>query len=498
MCAMTDPDVITSSDEREDEEDTVNLNMIDNVLVERSQLSDYAYRGQEFHSLSFVDFCVNTFDAKFTEAQQKIIDRRLDSTSSVSGRQANVRSRYRSGHPATATHIRIAHTTGHRYMPSFIGASFASETDVLSRSLYVASMLILFCPWSTWDDVMVWSLDWEQSFERFMSTAAPSVVRSIHNTQLERECKEAAQNKYSIENDLIEGDHASRIDQEMDCDSLSVSDNDNDHTSLPLPFQYSKPVQLYASGAIQAGMHSGVLPDTLPQNQAHLFDALSTLEPALNGANLMDWLQEMDEFESGHEPAVVDPNFGGASSGDVIPGYALDDGMHESYEPSGNTFPFSSSTPDPSADLNSQQLVAFDILRQHLLLTKQHADPPQLLMKVMGAPGTGKSHVIDAMTSFFAIQSSSRMLRKAAHQGSAAVNIGGITLFSLLSLRVENSHGRQKETSSSGKLSVKRVKALIATFEDVHYLIIDEISQVCIDRFHLFSQYIYSCFVCIY
>ena len=39
----TDPDLIAFSDECGDTEDTVNLNMMDNILVEQSQLSDYAY-----------------------------------------------------------------------------------------------------------------------------------------------------------------------------------------------------------------------------------------------------------------------------------------------------------------------------------------------------------------------------------------------------------------------------------------------------------------------
>ena len=484
--SYSDPDLIAFSDECADADNTINLNMIDNTLVERSQLSDYAYRGQHFLSLSFVDFCVNTFDTKLTEAQEKTMKRASNSTPPVSGRQANTRARYRPGHPATATHIRVAHSDGHRYMPSFIGASFASEIDVVSRPLYLASMLILFCPWTTWDDVILWSLNWDQSFNHFINTAPTSVLRFIHNTQLERECKEAAQNKYSIENEtnFIETEDGSKMDQDTECESVL----DDDNYSPPLPFQYSKSVQLYASGAIQAGMHSGILPDTSHQSQTHLSCALSTPEPILNGANLMDWLQEMDEFELVGEPADADENLGGAARGDVIPGYTIEDGIHGFHEHSNSTFTASSSVFDPSHNLNSQQLVGFNILCQHLSLIKQHADPPQLLMKVMGAPGTGKSHVIDAMTSLFAIQSSSLMLRKAAHQGSAAVNIGGVTLYSLLSLRVENNHGRQKETGCNGKLSVKRVKALIVGFEDVHYLIIDEISQVRIDSILLFDS----------
>jgi len=64
-------------------------------------------------------------------------------------------------------------------------------------------------------------------------------------------------------------------------------------------------------------------------------------------------------------------------------------------------------------------------------------------MKVLGALGTGKSRLIEMLSRLFDIRLALPMLQKTAHQGSAASIIGGLTIYSILSLTVEK-ESRQK------------------------------------------------------
>ncbi|TFK87001.1 hypothetical protein K466DRAFT_450180, partial [Polyporus arcularius HHB13444] len=86
--------------------------------------------------------------------------------------------------------------------------------------------------------------------------------------------------------------------------------------------------------------------------------------------------------------------------------------------------------------LNTEQRRAFRIVAEHSLRT--NADP--LRMFLGGFGGTGKSRVIQALTSYFGARNQSRRLRLASFTGIAARNISGSTLHASLSL------GQQKKS----------------------------------------------------
>jgi hypothetical protein len=464
-------DVHTNCERRElqDDDVPVNISVINGNLVERSQLNDYAFRGKEHLDLTLLDFCLNTYDTKLTHDQQNMMSR-IGTDADEVNRSINVRSRYRDGHPAVATHIRVTYSDGHRHMPSFIGASFASPTNELERELYVASMLIIFARWDSWEQVIAWGIDWEETFRLFMNSAPDQTRRHINNTQLQRECRTAAESKYGVrEEEDVAGPNFAANDN-----SSSVGDPDDHVEDLsPVPFQYSQRVLNYTNGAVQAGMCAGMLPDsrrhTLPPSRP-------VPDPTLNGDHLVEWLKLMDEVHTPETPEISLRTAVENSrvDGDVVPGYELPNArMHGDSSHSSST-PGGPSIHCPNAGLNEQQQFAYDIIHQHVALVRAGVDPNQLLMKIMGAPGTGKSWVINSISYLFMSLSAQSMLQKAAHQGSAASLIGGHTLCSILQLTVSD----KKKDNGPGNLSANRVTMLIARFRDVHYLIIDEISQV--------------------
>ncbi|KAJ7200366.1 P-loop containing nucleoside triphosphate hydrolase protein, partial [Mycena pura] len=114
--------------------------------------------------------------------------------------------------------------------------------------------------------------------------------------------------------------------------------------------------------------------------------------------------------------------------------------------------------------LNKEQADAFRIIAAHSLNTR----PEQLRMLLSGPGGTGKSRVIHALQDFFDIRGQHRRLRLTAYTGVAARNIKGMTLHASLFLNQRSKTSSETRTRSD----------LIAMWEGVDYLFIDEVSMV--------------------
>jgi hypothetical protein len=112
---------------------------------------------------------------------------------------------------------------------------------------------------------------------------------------------------------------------------------------------------------------------------------------------------------------------------------------------------------------NTEQARAFTIVAEHSTQEK----PDQLRMFLGGAGGTGKSQVINGLRYFFQMKNQDRRFRLASFTGVAAHNIKGMTLHSALGLN------QQKKGSSTHVM-----KDLIAMWEGVDYLFVDEVSMI--------------------
>jgi hypothetical protein len=119
-------------------------------------------------------------------------------------------------------------------------------------------------------------------------------------------------------------------------------------------------------------------------------------------------------------------------------------------------------TPIDAETLNSEQLCAFNIVRSHMVNNEASS---QLLLRLEGTAGTGKSHVINSWCTIL----KSGTFPIAAPTGRAAYNVNGVTLHSLLSL------GTRRWIKTLSGDSLKRVQK---RFENIKYLIIDEYSMV--------------------
>jgi ATP-dependent exoDNAse (exonuclease V) alpha subunit len=114
--------------------------------------------------------------------------------------------------------------------------------------------------------------------------------------------------------------------------------------------------------------------------------------------------------------------------------------------------------------LNVEQTRAFKLVAQHSI--ELNADP--LRMFIGGPGGTGKSRVIDALKDFFEARGEKRRFRLSSYTGVAARNISGMTLHAALGM------GQKEKKQKTGKA----LRDLMAIWDGVDYLFIDEISMV--------------------
>lgn len=112
--------------------------------------------------------------------------------------------------------------------------------------------------------------------------------------------------------------------------------------------------------------------------------------------------------------------------------------------------------------LNREQHRAFNIITQHRISKNKD----QLRMYIGDPGGTGKSRVISALEEFFATRGESRLLRLSSYTGIAACNISRMTLHSALHL---NGHSKRNTGFNNN---------LIAAWQGVEYLFIDEVSMI--------------------
>lgn len=256
-------------------------------------------------------------------------------------------------------------------------------------------------------------------------------------------------------------------------------DDNDDDPMLPLnnlrlmePFQYPSHVKEWLQGGLSVGLKAGLLGSVNPSSSAHL---------SVHGVNAdasmaEDWRTSVAEAST-CTGAESDAANAIRRASAVLPGFELFDQLIIHPQVFGEDPSHSLCLRDVRDSLNRDQRLAFDIVTSHLQLTLAHPDnpPPQLLLKVLGAPGTGKSRVIDALTEVFKAYGSSQLLRKVAHQGSAACNIGGQTICSTFHL---NTYKDESGELSARVPGTKKVTVLMVSIGDMLYLIIDEISMV--------------------
>lgn len=475
----------------EEQEDNVEIAIDEQGrLVPRSQIEDYTYRGAQLEQYSILSFLVDTWES--TVDEKKRVPEPNEDERATAGRPRNQRSRYLPEHSRHATRQRIVRTEGHNTLPNFVGRWFPKKSnDDRDNDFYFASMLALLKPWRDVRDLKPAGSTWKQEFDEFTEHAPKQVRDIISNIQFYHRCSEAAEDHVeeddSGDSDNEGNDRAQQREMQSEESDGEVEDGAEGLTlteaTLAEAIQNQGHVgeEVYGQVAVEIGRMSHLFErDTKPWNVGARSIGRAEGEIRLQ---LEGWQASMKrDLELLHQPDRVDDLGPGINDADVVQAQAMDvdDGDGDVVMEAFNELDAAEEAVNKDA-LKEDQRRAYEIVEDHLRKTLRGEEVDQLLLQVQGEPGTGKSKVINTITSLFRLKRHSVALARSAYTGIAASVVEGRTLHSLLML----GFGGEDPTR-------KNSQKLAAFWRDIEYLIIDEVSMISREFFAKISRIIQS------
>ena len=406
--------------------------MVDGHVHVKEQITEYVKRGDLLENWSYLDFFLGTYDGKC-----------LKEKTTKRGRPGNTRVPYQDSynHPGRC---RVIRSPGHETMPYFPGQWFPARDDPERKDLFEACMLAILTPWRQLSDLKHPSETFQQAFARFWDNAPESVRKTVRNIEFYHECSKSAQNRReSFQADFQKGCDGSAFDQaqadepesghesvEGECLDISVS-NEEVLSALQKPFGGRE--LLFADTAVAIGIDSGVFTKSAV---CKTYQRKPAPASAREIALIRVWEHEINNMspkspeEVAHSPiddsqisrpSIIQSAKPTSHDPDVNNVFALYDGPNWS---------------DEEISLNERQLMAHNIITNHLRQHLNNEKPPQILMMIHGEGGTGKSRLLKAISDTFSNNGASHLLAKIAMSGVAASIVNGSTLHSWAALPV--------------------------------------------------------------
>ncbi len=471
-------------------------------LYARSQVTDYALRGDELEHLSVYEFFSKTYEVARPkdkgvandDVPQENADNQHPSPVSNNprrrGRTAHLRSVYHAGHPKAAKKERMMRTHMHKNLINFVGRFFPSKNDATVHSFYCASMLLLFKPWRDISNGLKGADEsWADVFSHFIdeNNTGGVLARRLSGIQTFHDGRVAALNDRTNEEDLPNDD------VELRGTMAGIDDGDSDRDEGQ-----------QGTAVTSEGIEALIQSQTAPRERNH---ARHAVEIAKNARIFADkssqWtpkapsvfsaaggdVVQLGAWQAQMDRDVVAQNAGPGAVSSPIPAPSTSTEAPSVQPLSPNSLASARSAQheeacvaacppnvvagildaaDPSI-LKDDQFRAFDIVRWHLEQVLSDKKPPPLRMVLYGEGGTGKSKVIQTITEEFNQRDVKQMLVKAAYTGVAASLIDGKTTHNIGGLSV-----KQRGNSVSDETKTK----LQQFWKYKRYLIIDEVSMI--------------------
>lgn len=492
------------------------------ITAHSSQVEDYLLRGSELDNLSLWDMIArcekvtrpkskdtdeDQFDSPDAMAvcEDSLLDTENQQTvcSSIEGEsvvEIDVRSvlaskkRRRSyfdfgyQHPENPTHVLKIRAPVMRRVPVPIGPSIPRRDRDSEYERYCRLMLIFFKPWRTAISLREGHTTWSSAFDAFQSHCSPEFSSMMNNMQILHECRDSRDDHFAERSNnrrtraqQLPGSAAA--DSVFEDDVLATADTEADVLQHMQSISQLHSINSAKSDAdvissLEFAESSGMFGhepseidqlDTTSSCLEHVTDEVPAEESAWREdyeARRRKWKQKaifvnkLGDTDTERAPPICDSSIQFMDQLPVSNPSCIEPGK---------------SAPEPLVDidtflatytplLNTEQQRAFKIIAGHSI--QQNTEP--LRMYLGGAGGTGKSLVIHALQTFFDNAGQSRRFRLTSFTGVAAQNIHGMTLHSALCLM----------NQSKMKTNSKAHQELIAMWEGVDYLFIDEVSML--------------------
>lgn len=192
---------------------------------------DYQHRSASLDNLCLYDY-ISLYRKKLMDAkdrdQMKTHSKAKSAEGSDSrrGRPVSERANFRDGHPQSASHINIKRMKP--VVPVLLGPSIPRRDRDDTKARYCRSILTLFVPWRSIQDVCGIDQTWEESFQTRQARISPASWKIINNIQLLQECKNDRDEHL---HQVIELAQAEAIG-DYTCLSYADSDSDDDNTEV--------------------------------------------------------------------------------------------------------------------------------------------------------------------------------------------------------------------------------------------------------------------------
>jgi hypothetical protein len=301
-----------------------------------------------------------------------------------------------------------------------------------------------------------------------MAHASQDTRHTLDNIQYQHECTDSAQQKrrdqqkncgvVPFEPNCDDSDPEPYLVTQQDTeDTLQATEFTQRDVESQLAAQFSSSDRLYAEAALNIAMDQGIFDEQLIDTEWK--------DVALPASD-----EQMIEFQELEK--LVDPNMhSGATELNVEPSVEL-------VSPDTTFF--------QNVDvLNIEKRMAHGIIANHLAAHMDGQQPRQLLMMVIGQGGTGKSTLLNAITTSFERLDASHLLAKTALSGVVASLISGTTLHWFGGLPIQRTPQSDVWPDDSQKhVKVRRKKNILPPL----WLAIDEVGMCTLNLLTLLSQ----------
>jgi hypothetical protein len=407
---------------------------------------------------------------------------------------------FQSDHLEATSHIlKVIHPDCRR-IPVPIGPSIPRRDKENIRDRYCRLMLILFKPWRHANDLRDNGQTWQDAFNEFLRVCPTRLKGVMDNMQILHECRDSRDDHFSGRRNKGRN-RSNRVPTELVGDRIVADDvfgeSDEDESFILSHFESIENARsewksrsrtqtleclrhVEESGRYRT-RHPRVSTVDLAHSSIQLIesDKTSDLEEIWRKTyqdRRENWKKRSSctanekKIFIGENTKNADPQ---SNTSTIRDGSAF---RKPNNEPEIRLPAFRQQIPASNADqdvnitamikeynLNTEQARAFKIVSKHSLQKR----PEPLRMFLRGPGGTGKSRVINALKDFFERRNQSRRFRLASYTGVAAKNISGMTLHTALGI-----NQRSKSTRT------KTVHDLVAMWEGVDFLFIDEVSMI--------------------
>lgn len=482
------------SDPLDFEEVTVSSSSDGTVEPRGTQLLTYISR--DCNNLNFKHLCVYDFVSQvdLRSGSDAFSDDNTDCAAASDGIRCSLDSLY----PQNDSHFLAIRHNSHKFVPVFIGPALPKRESEECKEQYSRLMLILFKPWKYISDLKEPDDSWARAFELFRPQLSIRHLAVIENMQRLHECKQSRDSDILVRKHRVNDMHSlSPLDSAIVSDGVidpavdglmeSATDLETAAANHILDVEGRGNIEqnVVVNEVIKAGDKAGVFSpisssvviDRIPAElqdvgldrswRTFYENRKDADKQILRGSDEADAPDRSSTLLTEQDIELVRINTSNESLKQMpsnivrlvcMEQTASDIQNKELVEYFRQIY-----------TLNEEQAMAFQLVAMHSLQPATSSKPIRVI--VHGPGGTGKSRVIDALRSFFDCRKESRRLRLAAYTGVASKCINGVTLHSALELRQTIGVSTRK-------------KNLLASWNGVDYLIIDEMSMLGLRMMH--------------